>query len=160
MLSAFLESVKYAGHLLPISFLRIFMGYYYLQNAIEKFSGDYLIRPRVAAKISEALPVSHVPLWYKYFLENFFIPHWQIFAFAITAAEFAIAVSFIIGYVVRPMALLGVLLSFNLLMISGPVSEDFHKTFLAIHLTLAWLGAGRCLGVDYYFFKKRRGVWW
>jgi thiosulfate dehydrogenase [quinone] large subunit len=47
-----------------------------------------------------------------------------------------------------------------MLFISGPASEDFYKTILAIHLILAWVGAGRCLGFDYYFFKRRRGFWW
>lgn len=30
MLVAFLESIKYTGHLLPVVFLRVFLGYYYL----------------------------------------------------------------------------------------------------------------------------------
>lgn len=160
MLVAFFESVKYVGHLLPISFLRIFLGYYYLEQALQKLNGDFLTRPRIADQIAEWLPASHAPNWYKIFLSAQIIPHWQTVAFIILGFEFAIAVSYIAGYVVRPVALLGVILCLNLLFISGPGMEDFHKTVLAIHVLMAWVGAGRCLGFDYYFYKRRRGVWW
>lgn len=160
MFVAFFESVKYVGHLLPISFLRVFLGYYYLQSALEKFKGDFLVRPRLAAQVAEALPAIQAPQWYRLFLENALIPNWQVFAFAILGFEFAIAISYLLGYVVRPMAILAVILSLNMLVISGPQYDDMYKTFVAIHLMMAWVGAGRCLGLDYYFFKRRRGIWW
>lgn len=160
MFVAFFESVKYVGHLLPISFLRIFLGYYYLDQALNHFRGDYLSRPRLAAQISEILPSLQTATWYRQFLEGIVVPNWQMFAFAILAIEFGIAISYILGYVVRPMALVGVILSFNMLILAGPQSEDLFKTFIAIHLIMAWVGAGRCLGFDYYFFKRRRGIWW
>jgi DoxX. len=160
MFVSFFESVKYVGHLLPISFLRIFLGYYYLETALVKYRGDFLTRPRIADQIAEWLPASHAPNWYKIFVSSQMIPNWQVIAFIILGLEFAIAISYILGYVVRPMALIAVLLCFNLLFISGPGSEDLFKTFLAIHFMMAWVGAGRCLGFDYYFFKRRRGIWW
>lgn len=160
MLIAFFESVKYVGHLLPISFLRIFLGYFYLEQALLKFQGDFLTRPRIADQMAEWLPSSHAPNWFKIFASSQMIPNWQTVAFIILGLEFAIGISYIIGYVVRPVALLGIFLCINMLFISGPAMEDLHKTFLAIHLILAWVGAGRCLGVDYYFFKRRRGFWW
>ncbi|MGZ3769200.1 MAG: DoxX family membrane protein [Bdellovibrio sp.] len=160
MLVAFFESVKYVGHLLPISFLRIFLGYYYLDHALAKFRGDFLSRPHIADQMAEWVPSSHAPSWFKIFASSQMIPNWQTVAFIILGLEFAIAVSYIIGYVVRPVALLAVLLCFMMLFISGPGMEDLYKTFLAIHLILAWVGAGRCLGFDYYFFKRRRGLWW
>lgn len=160
MFVAFFESVKYVGHLLPIAFLRVFLGYYYLQQALLKYHGDYLLRPKLAAQVAEILPNLQVPAWYRMTLELYLIPHWQLLAFVVTGLEFAIALSYIFGYVVRPMALLAVLLSLNMLAISGAQGEDLYKTFLAIHLIMAWVGAGRCLGFDYYFFKRRRGIWW
>lgn len=160
MFVAFFESVKYVGHLLPISFLRVFLGYYYLEAALTQFRGDFLTRPRLAAQIAEALPTLQIPFWFRSFLETVVVPQWQVFAFIILGLQFAIAVSYILGYVVRPVALLGMALSFYMLLMSGPQFEDLHKTFIAIHFIMAWVGAGRCLGFDYYFFKRRRGIWW
>lgn len=160
MFVAFFESVKYVGHLLPIAFLRVFLGYFYLEQALLKYKGDFLFRPRLAAQAVESLPSLQAPEWYRSVIETVIIPNWQVFAYVFTGVEFCIAVSYILGYVVRPVALMGVLLSLNLLILSGPASEDLHKTFLAIHILMAWVGAGRCLGFDYYFFKRRRGMWW
>lgn len=160
MFVAFLESIKYTGHLLPVVFLRVFLGYYYLLQAIAKYKGDFLTRPRIAEQISEFLPASDAPNWYKLFVTAWFIPHWQTLAFIITGLEFAIAVSYLAGYVVRPMALLAVLLCLQMHYISAPGSDQLIVTFLGIHLCLAWIGAGRCVGLDYYFYKRRRGLWW
>lgn len=160
MLLSFFESLKYVGHLLPISFLRVYLGYYYLESALIKFRGDFLLRPRLAFQIEEWLPISFAPDWYKVLIHVYIVPQWQKLAFVILGLELAIAISYILGYVVRPMALIGVLLCLNMLFISGPGQEDLLKTFLAIHFILAWIGAGRCLGIDYYFYKRRRGIWW
>ncbi len=160
MFVAFFESLKYVGHLLPIAFLRIYLGFYYLDQALEKFRGDFLLRPRLAAEIDDVLPTLQVPVWYKSFLADVLVPYWKPFAFAITGFELAIAISFLLGYVTRPMALIGALLALNMYAIHGDSGEHFYKTLIAIHLVLAWIGAGRCLGFDYFFYKRRRGIWW
>ncbi len=160
MIFAFFESLKYVGHLLPISFLRVFLGYYYLNIAVTNYQGDFLNRPRLAQSISETLPTLQIPDWYRLFLENFVIPQWQIFAFIFLGIQFAIAISYLIGYVVRPVAILAILFTIQLLIFGGMASADLYKTFIAIHFVFAWVGAGRCLGFDYYFYKRRRGAWW
>ena len=160
MFVSFFESVKYVGHLFPLAFLRVFLGYYYLEQALAQFRGDFLNRPQLAAQVAEALPHLVVPSWYRLFLESVVIPQWQIFAFIILGLQFAIAFSYLLGYVVRPMAIVAALLSLYFLILDGAQNEDLYRTFLAIHLMMAWVGAGRCLGFDYYFFKRRRGFWW
>lgn len=131
-----------------------------MQQAMHKYRGDFLTRPHIADQMAEWLPGSHAPNWLKFFASTQMIPNWQTVAFILLGLEFAIAVSYLIGYVVRPTALLGVLLCMAMLFISGNTMEDFYKTVLVVHLVLAWVGAGRCLGFDYYFFKRRRGLWW
>lgn len=160
MFVAFFESIKYVGHLLPLAFLRIYVGYYFLQNAIEKLEGDYLLQPRLAAAINEYIPQSQAPIWYAQLLEGVVVPHWQIFAYTITYCEFVIGVSFLVGFLVRPVALVGAFLSLNYIVLSAPSLGELHKAYLAMFIILAWMGAGRCLGFDYFFFKRNRGIWW
>ncbi len=160
MFASFFESVKYVGHLLPMAFLRIFLGYYYLQQALAKFHSDFLNRTRLAATLAEALPNAQLPLWYKNLVEDVFIPHWQSTSFAMTGIEFAIAISYLLGYVVRPIGLLAALLSMHMLLMATPANVDFFRVLLACHLTMAWMGAGRCLGIDYFYYKRVRGMWW
>ena len=123
MLAAFIESVKYVGHLIPVAFLRIFIGYYYLQQALFKFNSDFLARPRLAAQIADVLPTLDQPMWYKFLIEKLVIQHWQGFAFVILGLEFAIAISYLLGYVVRPVAMLGIVMSLNYLILFGTGSE-------------------------------------
>lgn len=160
MLVAFLESIKYTGHLLPVVFLRVFLGYYFLLQALAKFHGDFMIRPRLAEMISEFLPMSTAPEWYKLMVTAWFVPHWQTLAFLVTGLEFVIAISYLFGYVVRPVAIMAALYGLQMHYISSNGYDQLQITFVGIHLTLAWIGAGRCVGVDYYFYKRRRGIWW
>lgn len=161
MLVAFVESVKYVGHLIPVAFLRIFLGYYYFNQALLKTRGDYLSHAYLNEDIRNYLPQSAAPQWYKDVLINVVSPNWQYFAIGITALYFAIGISYIAGYMVRPFAVIAILLILALSAAVGPnLSEAQAALVIVVHFMLGWLGAGRCLGVDYYFYKRRRGIWW
>lgn len=161
MLIAFVESIKYVGHLLPISFLRVFIGYSYFNQALVAARGDFLAHAYLAEEIRAFLPGSPAPEWFKMALDSLVIPHWQVFAVGLIAVQFAIGVSYILGYLVRPFALLGIVLGVCLLWALGPQPNEIESTFMMVlHFTLGWIGAGRCLGMDYYFYKRHRGIWW
>ncbi len=160
MFVSYLESLKYTGHLFPIALLRVYLGYTYLERALERLNGDYLIQPHLAGMISEWLPRSTAPMWYKSALDSLVVPNWQVFAYTITYTEFLIGLSFLIGFFVRPTAILGALLALNFIYNSPPLLVDFHKLHMILFILLAWIGAGRCMGLDYFFFKRRRGFSW
>lgn len=167
MLVAFVESFKYIGHLIPVACLRIFLGGYYLKHALGAIQGDFLTRAYLAEDIRNHLPQSNAPEWFRWFLESAVIPNWQVFAIGVTAAQFFIGISYIVGYLVRPAALTGVLVCAGLMGAMGANSVNSGignlqtTTFmLVLHLVLGWIGAGRCLGFDYFFYKRHRGLWW
>jgi thiosulfate dehydrogenase [quinone] large subunit len=161
MIVAFVESIKYVGHLLPIAFLRVFIGYFYVNQALLNASSGFLNQPYLAEDIRGFLARSAAPDWYLVFLENIVVPNWKIFAYAIVITQMMIGISYVLGYLVRPMSLLGILLSINIMFALGGQQSELQSTFMLIlHFTLGWLGAGRCLGFDYYFYKRRRGLWW
>lgn len=160
VLYAFFESVKYVGHLFPIALLRVFLGYFYINQALTRYGSDFLDQPQLAEAAMHWLARSSAPLWYQSLIQTVIVPNWKLFAIGITFSELAIGVSFLIGYLVRPMSLVGFLLSLNMLWLYGPETADYYRTLIAIFLTLAWLGAGRCFGLDYFFYKRQRGIWW
>lgn len=160
MLASFLESIKYVGHLIPIAFLRIFVGSIYFQSALIKFQSDFLVKPKLASEVAEVLPTLLLPVWYKELVEAWLVTRWQSFGFVWMALEFAIGISFVLGYVVRPIAILAAFLSFQFLIIHLAPGEAWHRLLFVLHLAFAWVGAGRCLGIDYYFYKRQRGWWW
>ena len=160
MFQAYFESIKYVGHLLPISFLRIFLGYFYLDLAFKDWKFFNLGSGGLADLFVEALNKTHLPPWYRLFLSEQVIMHWQVFAFILIGLQFAVGLSYVIGYVVRPISIMAIFVCLNYLLLSHSDQEIFYKLLIACHVLLAWVGAGRCLGLDYYFFKRRRGVWW
>ena len=160
MLVAFFESFKYSGHLFPVAFLRIFLGYHYLQESLHKIQGEYLEQPQLAGVVNEWLNQGVLPMWYQGWLESIVVPYWQVFAYLATVLQILVGISFIFGFLVRPFALVTSLLSLNLIFMADPSQILLQKVMFAVNFTLAWFGAGRCLGVDYFFFKKNRGIWW
>jgi thiosulfate dehydrogenase [quinone] large subunit len=160
MFTAFFESFRYVGYFYPIAILRIFIGYRFLQSGLDRLSGDYLIQPRLAAEVSQWLPQSAAPVWYKNLLSDYMVQNWQVFSYIIMYCEFLVGLSFIFGFIVRPSALVGFLLCANILFISSPSTSELYQLYMFAILILFWLGAGRCMGFDYFFFKRQRGLWW
>lgn len=160
MLQSYLESIKYVGHLLPMSFLRVFLGYFYLDLVTKEWRQFSMGIGGYADIFVEALNKHEIPAWFRLLLSEHVIPNWQAYAFAIIGLQLVVGVSYIIGYVVRPVSILAVFLCMTYLAIYSVEKEVFFKLLIACHIMLAWVGAGRCLGLDYYFYKRRRGLWW
>lgn len=160
MFTSFFESIKYVGHLVPVAFMRVFMGYYFFQRAVENTTNGFLDKPHLAASINEWVPLSSAPDWYKSFLQTFVVSNWDLFAYFINGFQFLIAFSFVVGFAVRPVSVLGLIMSLNFLYISEPAAGDLYRFLLALFIVMCWIGAGRSLGVDYFFYKRNRGIWW
>ena len=162
MITSIFESIKHVGYLFPISFLRIYLGYIFFESALRKFREDYFDYPHLAASISEWLPVSSAPNWYQEFLIVFVIPdpNWKVFAYLITYCELLIGVSLLMGFLVRPLSILGILLSVHSIYAHGQPAVEVHQTFLVLFIVTLWMGAGRSLGLDYFFYKRQRGWLW
>ncbi len=160
MVVSFFESLKYVGHLYPIALLRIYLGYFFLDSALARLHGEFLKQPRLAAIIMESLPQSDLPTWYANLLQQMVVPNWQVFAYFVTYCEFIVGLAFLIGFLVRPASILGVFLMINYIYAGREMVSSVQQTFLALFIVLFWVGAGRCLGLDYYFYKRQRGLWW
>ena len=142
-----------------MAFFRIYLGFHFFGVAIDRTQNGFLERPQLSGMIQEYLPASAASDWYKSLLETIVVPQWHFFAYTITYLEFIIAAALIVGFLVRPVSIVAIVLCLNFIYISDPSMALLYKIFVAIFVTLAWLGAGRCLGVDYYFFKRQRGLW-
>jgi thiosulfate dehydrogenase [quinone] large subunit len=160
MIVSFLESIKYVGHQYPIALMRIYLGYYFFDLALIRTQGEFLTQPRLAAIIMDSLPSVPLPDWYTQFLKLVVVPNWQYFAYFITYCEFIIGISFLLGLFVRPVAILGIFLMLNFIYAGSDAASSLQQVFLVLFIVMFWVGAGRCLGFDYYFYKRQRGLWW
>ncbi len=160
MIQSFFESIKYAGHLLPLSLLRIFVGYFYLQQFLADWKMHIIKNTNVSEVIVNALTSDRLPYWYRIFMSDHVVSHWSVYVFIFVGLQLAVALSFLFGYLVRPFSLLAVFISLNYMLLSSAQMELFFKLLMACQIMFAWIGAGRCLGLDYYFYKRYRGIWW
>lgn len=160
MFVTFFDSARYVGHAYPVAFFRIYIGYIFLQMGLEHLNGEFLQTPHLASMIQQHLPASNAPLWLHQFLADFVVNHWQVFSYTVTYLEILIGVSFILGFLIRPITLLALLLCSQMLFITDVSTANLYGVYIMVFLMLAWIGAGRCLGMDYYFFKRHRGIWW
>lgn len=160
MIVAYIESAKYVGHLFPLALLRIYLGWSFFSASWGRVQSDYLQQPRIVSHITEWGASSSAPDWYKDFLDKVVLPNWQFFAYCVVYFGFLVGVSFILGFFVRPVAILAAIMSLNFIYNSSPEIVDIYRLHMVLFLMLAWLGAGRCLGLDYFFYKRDRGLWW
>ena len=58
-----------------------------VQQALLKLSSDFLTRPKFAESVMEWLPQSQAFDWYKMFIIQKLVPHWQTFGFAVVGIE-------------------------------------------------------------------------
>ena len=160
MMVAYLESIKYVGHLFPMAVLRVYVGWSFFKTAWLRYQGDYLSEPAIVASISEWGTISSAPEWYKTFLDQIVVQNWLVFAYCVVYFGFLVGVSLIIGFFVRPISILAAVMTINFIFISSPEMLIYYELHLVLMLVFAWLGAGRCLGLDYFFYKRDRGIWW
>lgn len=160
MILAVLESIKYSGLLWPVALLRLFIGSLYIDVAFAKLKSGYLVFPYLNEKLRAGIAAGHPPHWYQNFLENWVMEHWKLASYLDLTAHFVLGFSLLFGYLVRPSTLLASLMTIQALWLAAPAEAQSLEFLLLIHLLFFALGAGRCLGVDYYFFRSRRGIWW
>src|SRR5262245_55514884 len=137
MIVAYLESIKYVGHLFPLAVLRLYLGWTFLVTAWMRYQGDYLSQPRIVSAITEYGPASQAPEWYMNFLDQVVVPHWQIFAYCVVYFGFLVGISFIFGFFVRPVAIVAALLTLNFVFNSSPEAAELHKLHFVLFLILA-----------------------
>lgn len=160
MIISFFESFKYIGHLWPIALLRIYLGYFFINAGIDKIHNGFLSQPVLQGILQKWIELGIQHQSYVHFLQDWVSPHWRLFSYLVIFGEVFVGMSFILGFMVRPAALVAIFLNINFLLASGAPGLIVNKVFIAANLTLYLVSAGRCVGLDYYFYKRVRGIWW
>lgn len=157
MLASFLESIKYVGHMWPLAIVRIILGYQYISLVVARLQSGYLEHAYISERLK--LTATETSFYFDVF-KNLVQSHWLIMTYILIGFEFCIGVSYILGFGVRVVSLIGMLLSLHIYFYFDFTISPGQIYCFYIHLLFCLLGAGRCLGVDYYFFKSRRGLLW
>lgn len=139
--------------------LRVWIGYYLLQQGTGKFLGDFPHRDWIGRQIGDLDKVALFP-WYESFLRNVVFPHRELFGYLVTYGEILIGLSLIFGLLTRLSAAVGAFQVGNYIlgpgMARGGSSLAQSETFFVAMIVLFLANAGRTLGVDGLLFKKRK----
>ena len=160
MIIAYLESIKYVGHLWPVAIFRILFGYHYFSMAIHRLQTGYLEHAYISEKLRLSYDQAVATGFYFDIFKSLVQSNWMFFTYLLLTLECLIGISFIIGFAVRFSALIGMILSLHIYLFFEELTAAGQMHLFCIHLLLLALGAGRCLGIDYYFYKSRRGLFW
>ena len=160
MISSFLESIKYVGHLWPVALIRIIFGYRYISLSMDRIHSGYLEHAYINEYFNLNGPIFPIPDFYFNFFKNLVQSQWLAMTFIFIGLEILIGISYILGFGVRLFALFGLLLSSHIYLFFNIQYGTGQIYIFYLHLLFLLIGAGRCLGIDYYYFKSRRGLFW
>ena len=160
MILAYLESIKYVGHLWPVALMRIVFGYQYLMMMVEKVNKGYLEHAYISERLVLDSEQVFIPAFYFELVKSLVQTQWFLVTYILIAMELVIGISYIIGFGVRLAAIVGMILSMHIYLFFDFPTSPAHIYLFYTHFFFCLLGAGRCLGVDYYFYKSRRGLLW
>ncbi len=159
MLASFLESIKYVGHMYPVAIVRIIIGYQSISTVVSRVQTGYLEHPYISERLNLSMASESSGLYFEIF-KSLIQSQWAIMTYVLLIFEIFIGISYILGFGVRIASLLGMVLSMHIYLFFEFQTSPGQVFLFYIHLLFFMLGAGRCLGLDYYFFKSRRGLLW
>lgn len=160
MLTSFFESFKHVGHLVPISGLRIYLGVIYIYEFSTRYNQNFLSKNYLSSVIKENFSEQLSTGGYKQFIVGHILDRWPFVAYFILICLLFIGVSFMLGFMVKIFSLIAIFLSLNTIMLDSSGDFLLHQILIGVNLTFFLIGAGRCIGIDYYFYKKTRGLFW
>lgn len=160
MLASFLESIKYVGHMYPVAFIRIILGYQSLSMVLHRVNHGYLEHAYISERLNLSPGGESTPGLYFDVFKSLIQSQWMFMTYVLLTLEVIIGVSYIMGFGVRIASLIGMVLSLHIYFYFDFQSSPGQIYLFYVHLLFFMLGAGRCLGIDYYFYKSRRGLLW
>jgi thiosulfate dehydrogenase (quinone) large subunit len=154
-------NLKEKTFLWHVVILRLYVGYYLLQQGILKYHRGFPQTDWFHRQIGDLNKVAIYP-WYKSFLIDVVVPHRELFGYLVMSGEILIGLCLVLGLLTRLSSIVGVFQLLNYYfaigIVKGGASLAQQQTFIAILIVLALSDAGRTLGLDGFLFKKTAAV--
>lgn len=154
-------NLKERTFLAYIAVLRIYIGYYFLQQGIKKYHRNFPKGDWIARQIGD-IPALDLYPWYKTFLQSYVAPHSELFGYLVTFGEIAVGGCLVIGLLTRFSALMGLFLVVNYClgpgMARGGAMLAQQQTFMVSLVIFVLSNPGRVLGLDGLLFGRGKGA--
>jgi uncharacterized membrane protein YphA (DoxX/SURF4 family) len=153
-------NLKERTYLWYIALLRIYIGYYMLQQGIRKFLRDFPKGDWIGRQIGDIATLD-LYSWYKHFLLSYVVPHHELFGYLVMIGEIAVGVCLLVGLFTRVGAIVGLFLILNYLfgvgLPRGGATLAQQQTFIVCLMVILISNAGRALGLDGLLFGRPKG---
>lgn len=145
-------------YLWHVVILRLWIGYYLLQQGIRKFLRDFPHSDWIKSQIGD-LDKVEIYVWYKSFLLNVVIPNKELFGNLVMWGEILVGLCLVAGLLTRFSACVGLFMLLNYFfgpgMARGGATMAQQQTFIVALVVFILSNPGRTLGLDALLFKKR-----
>lgn len=153
-------NLKERTYLWYFSILRIYVGYYLFFQGVRKFQRDFPKGDWIGRQIGDIATLDLYP-WYKTFLQNYVVPHSEIFGYLVMIGEIAVGACLLLGLFTRVSAFVGLFILVNYYLGVGMARGGFmlaHQQVFIIALAIFILAnPGRTLGLDGLLFRGSGG---
>jgi len=145
-------------YLAYVVLLRLWIGYYLLQQGVSKYVRDFPHRDWFTRQVGNAADLNLFS-WYKAFLENVVFAHQEIFGYLVMAGEILVGSCLLLGLFTRFSACVGLFMLVNYFlgpgMARGGAQFAHQQTYIVSLIVLILANPGRTLGLDGLLFRKR-----
>ncbi len=150
-------NLKERTYLWYIALLRIYCGYYFLQQGFRKFQRDFPRGDWIGRQIGDVPNLELYP-WYKTFLLNYVVPHHELFGYLIVCGEILVGTCLLLGLFTRLGALVGLYMVMNYYfghgMVRGGAVVAQEQIFVVSLAIVLLSNPGRALGLDGAIFGR------
>ncbi|HWP57689.1 MAG TPA: DoxX family protein [Candidatus Acidoferrales bacterium] len=151
-------NLKERTYLAYVVLLRLWIGYYLLQQGINKYLRDFPHRDWFQRQIGNPAELNLFG-WYKGFLQNVVMPNQELFGYLVMIGEILVGACLLLGLLTRFSAAVGLFMLINYLlgpgMARGGASLAQQQTFIVSLVIILLSNPGRTLGLDGWLFRKR-----
>ena len=149
-------NLKERTYLWYLAVLRIYVGYYLFFQGISKFHRNFPKGDWIGRQIGDIASLDLYP-WYKTFLQNYVVPHSELFGYLVMVGEIAVGVCLLLGLFTRLSALVGLFMLSNYYLGPGTARGGAmlaqQQTLLIALAIFVLAGPGRTLGLDGLLFR-------
>ncbi|MCX5825517.1 MAG: DoxX family protein [Deltaproteobacteria bacterium] len=151
-------NLKGKTYLFYIVILRLWIGYYFLQQGTRKFLHGFANSDWIGRQIGDLATID-IYSWYRSFLITIVNPHHVLFGYLITWGEIMVGLCLLLGIFTRFSSFIGLFIVLNFFfgpgMAKGGASFAQQQTFLVTLVVFILSNPGQTFGLDRFLFKRR-----
>ena len=139
-------------------FLRLFLGGMFLKSGVENWS--WLGTDHVSKTLTEWTTGDTPAAFSTYisFLTRFIVPHARVYTYLVVLGEVLVGGLMVLGITTRLVVVPALFMSINFLLATWNLGfewQGINEAFIAMELVVMLGGAGRFLGIDAAFARKK-----